>query len=146
MAKDLNRSFDYREFTLQVIRHQQAIADKLGLNLTDFKCLGLLHRQGPMSPKDLSNAMNMSAAAVTTIIDRLEKAGYATRSRSGEDRRSLTVHAIAGSERKVASLYRSLKVASERLLAEYTEQEFQMISGYLSKATEALRYATSKLL
>jgi DNA-binding MarR family transcriptional regulator len=145
MTKSSYGAFDFREFTLQVILHQQAIADKLGINLTDFKTLGLLHRKGAMTPKELAKAMRMSAAAITTVIDRLEEAGYAKRKREGEDRRSLMVHAAAGSGRKVANLYQSLRAASKRLLSEYNEEELALVSGYLSKATEVLRAATAKL-
>jgi DNA-binding MarR family transcriptional regulator len=139
-------AFDFREFTFQVILHQQAIADKLGINLTDFKSLGLLHRKGPMTPKELAKAMRMSAAAMTTVIDRLEKAGYAERKREGEDRRSLRVHAAPGSGRKVTNLYQSLRTASKGLHSEYSEEELALISDYFSKATKILRAATAKLL
>jgi DNA-binding MarR family transcriptional regulator len=138
-------AFDFREFTLEVILHQQAIADKLGINLTDFKSLGLLHRKGAMTPKKLAKAMRMSAAAMTTVIDRLEKAGYAERKREGEDRRSLTVHAAPGSGRKVSNLYQSFRTASKGSLSEYSEEELVLISSYLSKATAVLRAATAKL-
>jgi DNA-binding MarR family transcriptional regulator len=82
------------------IRHQQAIADKLGINLTDFKVLGLLHRRGEMTPKALTEATGLSAAAMTTVIDRLEQAGYVERRRGGIDRRSFTVHASKGERTK----------------------------------------------
>jgi hypothetical protein len=39
-------AFDFREFTFALIQHQQAIADRLGINLTDFMALGLLPRRG----------------------------------------------------------------------------------------------------
>jgi DNA-binding MarR family transcriptional regulator len=139
------QSFDFREFTFELIRHQQAIAGKLGLNLTDFKALGLLHRLGDMTPKRLAETMRMSAAATTTIIDRLEKAGYVERKRGGGDRRSLSVHAIGGSKKKVERLYKSLRDLTETMVASYTEKDLKVISNYLSKATEMFRKATAKL-
>jgi DNA-binding MarR family transcriptional regulator len=145
MSKFSHGTFEFREFTLQVVRHQQAIANKLGINLTDFKCLGLLHRKGAMTPKELAEEIGVSAAAMTTVIDRLEKAGYAERKREGADRRSLTVHAMAGSSRRVATLYQSLRTESERLFSEYSEKELALITGYLSRATDILRIATEKL-
>jgi len=145
MSKLEEQSFDFREFTFELIRHQQAIAEKLGLNLTDFKALGLLHRRGDMTPKRLAEAMGMSAAATTTIIDRLEKAGYVERKRGGGDRRSLSVHALEGSETKVERLYKSLRDLTETLVASYSDKDLKVISNYLSRATKMFGEATAKL-
>lgn len=138
-------AFEFREFTFQLIRHQQVIAHRLGLNLTDFKCLGLLHRRGPQTPKQLAEAMGTSGAAMTTVIDRLEKAGFAERIRRTGDRRSLTVHASAGSDRKVSALYRSLRTRTSRLNAGYTQKELALIGRYLKKSTEVLKQAAAAL-
>jgi DNA-binding MarR family transcriptional regulator len=139
------KGFDFREFTFELVRHQQAIADKLGINLTDFKALGLLHRRGEMTPKQLAETMGMSAAAMTTVIDRLEKASYAERKRQRADRRSLSVRAVQGSERKVELLYKSLLVSSKTMLPAYTKGDIALISNFLTQATEVFRAATAKL-
>jgi len=136
---------EFREFTFELIRHQQAIAERLGLNLTDFKALGLLHRRGDMTPKNLVEAMGMSAAAMTSIIDRLEKARYVERKRGGGDRRSVKVHALEGSEKKVERLYKSLRELTETLVASYSKKDLKVIANYLSTATKAFREATAKL-
>ncbi len=145
MPAEKRNAFDFREFTFELVRHQQAIADKLGINLTDFKALGLLHRRGEMTPKQLAESMGMSAAAMTTVIDRLEKAGYAERRRQNADRRSLTVQATNESERRVEHLYGSLRLASEAFTVRYNRREEALISDFLLKATEVLRTATARL-
>jgi DNA-binding MarR family transcriptional regulator len=145
-ASSAGEGFDFREFTFWVVRHQQAVADRLGIHITDFKCLGLLHRKGAMTPKALAEEIAVSAAAMTTIIDRLEKAGYVRRKRGGGDRRSLTVHATEWSNRKVTSLYKSLEDENVRLNAEFTQQELATIWRYLGRATVALRAATARCL
>jgi DNA-binding MarR family transcriptional regulator len=138
-------AIEFREFTFELIRHQQAIADKLGINLTDFKVLGLLHRRGEMTPKVLAETTGMSAAAMTTVIDRLELTGYVERQRRGVDRRSFAVHAAKGSESKVERLYKSLLVASQSLLPRYTSAETALIAEFFTKSIEILRTATAKL-
>jgi DNA-binding MarR family transcriptional regulator len=145
MSKPQPQFLEFREFTFELIRHQQAIAEKLGLNLTDFKALGVLHRRGDMTPKSLAEAMGMSAAATTTIIDRLEKARYVERKRGGGDRRSVNVHALEGSEKKVERLYKSLRELTQTLVASYGEKDLKVIANYLSTATKTFREATSKL-
>jgi DNA-binding MarR family transcriptional regulator len=145
MSKPQPQFLEFREFTFELIRHQQAIAEKLGLNLTDFKALGVLHRRGDMTPKSLAAAVGMSAAATTTIIDRLEKARYVERKRGGGDRRSVNVHALEGSEKKVERLYKSLRELTKTLVASYSKKDLQVIANYLSTATKTFREATSKL-
>ena len=145
MSKLEQQSLDFREFTFELIRHQQAIAERLGLNITDFKALGLLHRRGDMTPKRLAEEMGMSAAAMTTIIDRLEKARYAERKRGGGDRRSLNVHALEGSAKKVEDLYKSLRGLTETAVASYSERDLKVVSNYLSRATKMFQEATARL-
>lgn len=144
-SKHIRDAFDFREFTFELVRHQQAIADRLGINLTDFKALGLLHRRGDMTPSQLTKAMGISAAAMTTVIDRLEKAKFAERRRQGADRRSLTVHAAKGSARLVERQYESLRVASQAFASACNARETALISDFLLKATEVLRAATAKM-
>jgi DNA-binding MarR family transcriptional regulator len=138
-------AIDFSEFTFELVRHQQAIADKLGINLTDFKVLGLLHRQGELTPRELAKTTGMSPAAMTTVIDRLEHAGYVERQRRGADRRSFTVHPKKGSESKVERQYKSLLVASQSLLPDYTARQSALIADFFKKSTEILRIATAEL-
>jgi DNA-binding MarR family transcriptional regulator len=145
-ASNARDEFDLREFTFWVVRHQQAIADRLGIHITDFKCLGVLHRKGPMTPKSLAQELAVSPAATTTIIDRLEKARYVRRTRGTHDRRSVTVHATEQSVRRVTGLYKSLADESARLNAGFTQQELKAIGRYLRRATDALQAATAALI
>jgi DNA-binding MarR family transcriptional regulator len=138
--------FDFRDFTFWVVRHQQAIADQLGVHVTDFKTLGILHRKGAMTPKNLAKEIAVTPAAMTTIVDRLEKVGYARRKRENEDHRVITVYATKISFRRVTELYRSLEVATRKLNSRYTTKELQTIFRYLREGTSALQSATAALL
>jgi len=65
----------FREMSTETIMFHQAVADVLGLYITDHKGLDFIYRYGPM-PADLTG---LTTGAVTGIIDRLEKAGYVRR-------------------------------------------------------------------
>jgi DNA-binding MarR family transcriptional regulator len=137
---------DFRDFTFWVVRHQQAIADRLGIHITDFKTLGLLHRKGAMTPKNLAKEIAVTPAAMTTIVDRLERAGYARRKRENDDHRVVTVYATEDSVRRVTKLYRSLEIAARKLNSNYTAHELETIFRYVREATAALQTATAALL
>ncbi|QMU78149.1 MarR family transcriptional regulator [Streptacidiphilus sp. PB12-B1b] len=70
----------------------QRVADRLGLNRTDLRCLELLFSPTPLSPGELATAAGLTTGGVTTAIDRLERSGFVTRVRATEDRRRVTVH------------------------------------------------------
>jgi DNA-binding MarR family transcriptional regulator len=65
--------------------------EKLGVNRTDLRCLNVIENQGPMTAGRLAELGGLTTAAVTSVLDRLERAGYARRVRGHEDRRQVTV-------------------------------------------------------
>ena len=64
---------------------------KLGINRTDLRCLNIVDNQGPMPAGRLAELSGLTTAAVTSVLDRLERAGYARRVRDQEDRRQVIV-------------------------------------------------------
>ena len=69
----------------------EAVAGRLGLNRTDLRCLSVVSQAGPMTPSALADATGLTRAAMTTALDRLERAGYLRRVRDQQDRRSVRV-------------------------------------------------------
>lgn len=65
--------------------------EKLGINRTDLRCLNIVDNQGPMTAGRLAELSGLTTAAVTAVLDRLENAGYARRTRDHEDRRQVIV-------------------------------------------------------
>ena len=71
---------------------QERAARWQGMHPTDFRCLGYLHLKGePVSPGDIISHLGLTSGAGTALLDRLESAGYITRSRHPEDRRSVLI-------------------------------------------------------
>ncbi len=66
-----------RELSAATIMFHQAIADRLGLNPTDHKCLDLLASKGLMTAGELAEMTGLTTGAITGVIDRLEAAGFA---------------------------------------------------------------------
>jgi DNA-binding MarR family transcriptional regulator len=65
----------------------------LGINRTDARCLDILEQDGSMSAGDLAQASRLTTGAITAVIDRLERAGYARRVPDPSDRRRVLVEA-----------------------------------------------------
>jgi DNA-binding MarR family transcriptional regulator len=84
---------------IRLAREQQAANEavdevayeKLGINRTDGRCLDILQNQGPITAGRLAELSGLTTAAVTAVLDRLERAGYARRVRDEKDRRQVIV-------------------------------------------------------
>lgn len=63
------------------IAGQQEVAQRLGLNVTDLTCLGHILGAGdtPQAAGDLAELVDLTTGAVTGVLNRLERAGYARR-------------------------------------------------------------------
>lgn len=72
---------------------QQEVAQLLGLNVTDLTCLGHILGAGkdPLGAGDLAELTNLTTGAVTGVLNRLERAGYASRQPDPADRRRVRV-------------------------------------------------------
>jgi DNA-binding MarR family transcriptional regulator len=69
----------------------EVACQKLGINRTDLRCLNIVDNQGPMTAGRLAEQSGLTTAAVTSVLDRLERAGYARRIRDQVDRRQVIV-------------------------------------------------------
>ncbi|MFF5233104.1 MarR family winged helix-turn-helix transcriptional regulator [Dactylosporangium sp. NPDC000521] len=114
----------------------QRVADRLGLNRTDMRCLELLFAPAPLSPGELAAAAGLTTGGVTTAIDRLERAGYVTRERDSADRRRVTVHPTPHAHRVVAEIYGPIVAEGKAHLARYDDATLRHMIEFVSFATE----------
>lgn len=126
-----------------IIFHQ-AVADKLGLNPTDYRCI-LFLLSGPKSPGQLAEAASLTPGALTAAIDRLEKAGYASRGPDPADRRRLLIRAQSRAMEKVMPFFGILAKATKTLEARYSPNELRAIYDYLMRVGDVLHEATLKV-
>ncbi len=66
------------------------IADRLGINRTDLRCLHLLE-MAPRTPGEIAARTRLTSGSVTALLDRLEAAKMIERCRSCSDRRSVMI-------------------------------------------------------
>src|SRR5256885_2954001 len=85
-----------RELSAAVVLFHQAIADRLGLSTTEWKCIDILVRSGPTTAKQLAELAGLTTGGVTGVVDRLERAGYVERLANPDDRRSVIINLHAG--------------------------------------------------
>jgi len=86
----------------------QAVADHLGINRTDMRCLDIIERLDGVSAGRLAREASLSTGAVTTVIDRLERAGLARRIADAADRRRVLVELTEEARATTGDLYAPL--------------------------------------
>src|SRR3954470_6827245 len=100
---------EMREISTVTILFHQAIADRLGMNVTDHKCAGILARSGPITAGELARLTGLTTGAITGVVDRLEQAGFVRRARDSSDRRRVIIEPDAKQiERKIVPLFNSM--------------------------------------
>jgi DNA-binding MarR family transcriptional regulator len=117
----------------------EAVAQRLGLNRTDLRCLSVLSQTGAMTPSALADAAGLTRGAMTTALDRIEHAGYARRVRDQKDRRSVRVEMTKRALEEVEVLYGPLAKEGVRLLQKYTGAELMAVLRYLEDGRQLQR-------
>ncbi|MDE1673695.1 MULTISPECIES: MarR family transcriptional regulator [Nocardia] len=133
-----------RQATQTVVFHS-AVAARLGITVTDLSALNLLSMQGPLTPGQLADQLGVTrGGAITTVVDRLERAGYVRRSRDSEDRRRVRVELVAvRAEVAVAPLYGELAALDEGLPDD--DATLRTLLGFVREVNAALVRATSRV-
>ena len=70
-----------REGASRALMLHQAVADRFGLGPSDIKCLDLARDEPDLTAGRVAEATGLSASAVTSVLDRLETAGFIERVR-----------------------------------------------------------------
>ena len=124
----------------------RAMAEALGINRTDLRCLDLIVRGGPRTAAELGARMHLTRGSMTTLVDRLEVAGYVERQDDPQHgRRKLITPTQALLDAIAPLLERAIENGQARL-AKYTAPELRLILDFLhsthdgqSAVTEAVR-------
>ena len=137
----------FREMSTETIMFHQAVADVLGLYITDHKCLDLLYRFGAMAAGKLTELTGLTTGAVTGIIDRLEEAGYVRRTDDPKDRRRTIVEPIRNKklERKIELIFIPLHERMHKLLSSYSDTELAFLLDATTEFTDQTREESKKL-
>jgi len=93
------------------------------LSLVHLNVLTALEAEGPLSMRRLAEAMDVSDASATGIVDRMEKRGLVERRHSTDDRRKVLVHPTAAGGQVFSDMAAHRRSALGKVLAELTEEE-----------------------
>ena len=133
-----------QQFSLALIMFHQSLADKVGLNLTDYKVLGIIG-DGITAGK-IAEMTGLSSGMVTTVVDRLEKKNYVYRDKDAQDRRKVIIR--LNSEKvasELAPLFESFGQVMGTLFATYNDKELALLEDFMRKCIDIFRKETLKI-
>jgi DNA-binding MarR family transcriptional regulator len=117
-------------------RFDSAVAEALGLNRTDMRCLDVIQREGPVAAGHLAEATGLTTGAITVALDRLERAGYARRVRDTGDRRRVLVELTPELNRRAGEFYGEHMAMSERLYQQYTLEQIELLLQFVREGRQ----------
>jgi DNA-binding MarR family transcriptional regulator len=123
------------------------VARLLGINTTDARCLEILIQEATgVTPRELADRLGLTTGSATTMLDRLEKVGYVTRTAHPSDRRKLLVHVTDVARERAFELIGPLVDDGERtLLSRYSAEQLELITEFLTNAAELQREHVARL-
>jgi DNA-binding MarR family transcriptional regulator len=135
------------EMSTETVMFHQAVADELGLYITDHKCMDIIHRFGAMPAGRLGEMTGLTTGAITGMIDRLEKAGYVKRANDPKDRRKTIVEPIRNKklERKIEMIFIPLHERMHKFLSSYSDSELTFLLDAMTKLIKQTHEETKRL-
>lgn len=115
------------------------LRSSLTVNATDLDAMQHLIEAGSLSPSELARRLELSSAAVTSVVDRLEHAGHARRERHPTDRRALLVVPSQGSVGRALGEVLPMAATLNAVLDRFSQDEQTVITRYLDEVVAAYR-------
>jgi len=134
-----------RDYNFSNVLLRNTVVEKLGVNITDWECLGLLLQKGVSTPTELAEHTGLTSGATTAMLDRLERSGIIERRRNPEDRRGTLIVVVKEKAAKLAALFASARRAQDQLLSSYTEKELEFLSDFVGKLAKVLDQERQKM-
>jgi DNA-binding MarR family transcriptional regulator len=134
-----------RKLTRSSLMLQYAIAEKMNLNATDAECIDFLMEMGPATAGDLAKATRLTTGAITSVIDRLEKAGFVKRENDPKDRRKVIIRLIPKKHAKTAKYYAAMAKDVYDLFSGYTDAKLKSLLEYTDALTTIFQNHAEKV-
>ncbi len=135
----------FRAYQTSNDNFDQAVADHVGMNRTDMRCIDLIDQAGGMTAGELARAAGLTTGAVTAVIDRLEKAGMARRVADPSDRRRVRLEVTPKLWEMTGPLMMPFIGESQTILDDYSTEELERFTEFLRRVIEVQGRHTERI-
>ena len=124
-------------------RYDLAVARAHGVGVTETRAVDHLQAAGELTPSELGEVLSLTSGSVTALIDRLERAGWVTRSPHPGDRRSVVVRLTEQCHELIEQVWAAYAEELADAAAELPASHRASLVRYLDRAADiAARGAT----
>lgn len=123
---------------------RQAIAEHFGTGVPETLAMSHLRLHGPLGPRELAERLGLTPSTVTSLLDRLESAGFAQRTAHPTDRRKTVISLTEAGETVVSTSDQWLSNTIERLGSQAIPQvtrSMRLLEAGLKEQTTDIRIA-----
>jgi DNA-binding MarR family transcriptional regulator len=121
-------------------------AERLGLNRTDLHAVNIIENSGGLTAGELAREAGLTTGAVTGVIDRLERAGYARRVPDPDDRRRVKLEVTPKFYARADKIWGPVATDwTSRLGKGFTAEELERVIEFLRTTSELSREHVERL-
>lgn len=118
----------------------EAQIEKLGIHRSQhFVLMSLSHREGELTQTEIANMLDISPAAVTVTLQKLEKSGLIERKTSGEDARTKIIRLTEEGKKTVKKTHELFLEVDDAMCGGMTGEELDALCAYLSRMSDNLK-------
>jgi DNA-binding MarR family transcriptional regulator len=134
LIEELGEAFRASQNRTQLF--DEMAAKRLGVNLTDLRCLDIVDRLGRPTAGALAAEMGLTSGAITALLDRMVSAGYLRRVRDETDRRRIHIELTEQATREMLTIWGPLKEAYDAMMHRYTNEQLRFILDFMRSGEE----------
>lgn len=126
-------------------KHDETVGEIYGLSAAERLCLSFLW-PNPQTASAIARHIRLTPAAVTALIDRLEKRGFVRRKADPTDRRKVLVEAAEEAAKVTVEAYLPMRDKGAEALAKYSEADLKTVAAVLDDSLRIQEEMTRELL
>ncbi len=128
-----------QRFGARTLLFQDAAARHLKLTATELECFRLVQHEGPLTASDLAKETRLTPASLSVIVEKLVTRKFLRRQQDSDDRRRWILRANLVAIVKVDAIYAAHAKRIEKLLGEYTDNEFNVVLRFMDRLAGELK-------
>jgi MarR family transcriptional regulator, organic hydroperoxide resistance regulator len=110
------------------------------LNITQYKILHLLEKDGPMNVTELAHATSITSSAVTGVTDQLLTEAYVEKERSSKDRRVVHITITAKGKLAIEEIQKDQKEIMHMHFNKLSEEDIQHLKRIFTILNSGISY------
>lgn len=114
-------------------RHLQTLCERHEITVSQYRVLRTIERRGALQPKQLVDHQNISAPAISTIVESLVQSNLLKRSDHASDRRCHILELTKEGAVRAESITSALKEISEKLTSSLSDSERSTLDTLLQQ-------------